>query len=272
VREPPATGEPPSPAEIDVLVLGPVEVRGAARPFSRAGALDLVAYLAMHPRGVTTEQWSTALWPERVVAASTLHSTISAARRSLGRSTGGLDHLPRGHGTVRLGPTVVGDWSRLEGLARTPDPERWRRGLALVRGRPFDGLRCPDWTVLEGHAATVEDAVVRLAVRLAEHELAAGDGAAAERAARRGLRASPYDERLYRLLLRAADEQGNPSGVESAMAELVRLLGGSGPFSGRPERGPAIVDAATWVHPRTADLYRALTRRRSAAGTPLARL
>ncbi len=272
MRESPAADDPLPPAEIDVLVLGPVEVRGAAKPFSRAGALDLIAYLAMHPRGVTTDQWSTALWPERVVAASTLHSTVSAARRSLGRSIGGPDHLPRGHGAVQLGPTVTCDWSRLENLARRSDPEAWRRGLALVRGRPFDGLRCPDWTVLEGHAAAVEDAVVRLATRLAEHELAAGNGAAAERAARRGLRASPYDERLYRLLLRAADEQGNPSGVESAMADLLRLLGGAAPSTGRPEPASAGDDAASWVHPRTADLYRALTRRRTAAGTPLLRL
>ena len=70
--------------------------------------------------------------------------------------------------------------------------------------------------------------------------------------ARRGLLASPFDERLYRLLLRAADAEGNPAGVESVMTELLRLLG----------------DA----HPQTADLYLALTRRVPAAGRPLARL
>jgi hypothetical protein len=43
--------------------------------------------------------------------------------------------------------------------------------------------------------------------------------AGAERAARRGLVAAPYDERLYPLLL-AAD----PAGVEAVMDELLRRL------------------------------------------------
>ena len=35
---------------------------------------------------------------------------------------------------------------------------------------------------------------------------------------------SPYDERLYRMLLRTADAAGNPGGVESVMADLVRVV------------------------------------------------
>ncbi|HEX3946250.1 MAG TPA: bacterial transcriptional activator domain-containing protein, partial [Acidimicrobiales bacterium] len=187
-----------APPELEVRVLGPVEAVGAAGPFLRAGALDLVVYLAMHPRGATTERWSTALWPERLPAGPTLHSTVSSARRSLGRSTAGTDHLPRQRGPLRLAPTAGSDWARFRRLADGGDPGGWRAGLSLVRGRPFEDLRCADWTVLEGHAAAIEDGVVRLAGRLAEHELRRGDGAAAEQVVRLGLRASPYDERLYR--------------------------------------------------------------------------
>jgi DNA-binding SARP family transcriptional activator len=257
---------------VEVVVLGPAEVRGISRPFARAGSLDLVVYLAMHPRGASTEAWATALWPDRLLAAPTLHSIVSEARRCLGRSAAGGDHLPRRRGTLQLAQSVTSDWERLGVLAAQADPEGWREGLSLVRGRPFDALRSPDWTILEGHAAEVEDRIVQLAIRLAEHDLGVGDGRGAERAVRRALLASPYDERLYRLLLRAADLQGNPGGVESAMAELVRLVSGVPRVSGPPGHMLATPDAVACVHPRTADLYRALSRGRPAAGAPLARL
>lgn len=171
---------------------------------------------------------------------------------------------------LQLEPTVTTDWHRLCQLAAAPDPSSWRAGLHLVRGRPFDGLRSPDWTVLEGIGAAVEESIVRLAMRVAEHALGDGDGPAAAAAARRGLLASPYDERLYRLLLRAADLQGNPAGVESAMAELLCLLGGD---VDRSWRGDLAGGAAAFVHPDTTALYRALSRRPApAAGRSLARL
>lgn len=265
--------------EVEVRLLGPAEVRGAAGPFGRAWALELVAYLAMHPRGATSDDWAAALWPDRLMASATLHSIASAARRALGRSRSGVDHLPRRHGRLQLSPTVGTDWQRFRALATGPDPVRWERALSLVRGRPFLGLRDPDWVVLEGVVAEVEEGLVELALRVAERRLGAGDGRRAAWAARRGLLASPYDERLYRVLLRAADLEGNPAGVESAMAELVLLVaGGDGgpPATGAraPRIGHHLPPAATdLVHPDTAALYRALSRRRPAAsGRVVARL
>jgi len=45
-------------SEIEVAVLGPTEVRGIARGFSRASALELVVYLALHPAGVPNDTWT----------------------------------------------------------------------------------------------------------------------------------------------------------------------------------------------------------------------
>jgi DNA-binding SARP family transcriptional activator len=239
-------------------VLGPVQIVGAARPFRRAWTFELIVYLAMHPRGASNDVWSTALWPDFEVAPSTLHSTVSSARRSIGLAPDGRDILRREQGKLHLGPDVATDWHQFCELARAPDPPSWRRALTLVRGRPFEGLRRPDWTVLEGISATVEETVVLLALQVAEHELSLGDGRRATAAARRGLLASPYDERLYRTLLRSADQQGNPAGVESAMAELVSLLGGGRP-PGQSRRSGLCPEG--YVHPATAELYRALSRR-----------
>ncbi|MGH9082100.1 MAG: hypothetical protein ACRDWN_02025, partial [Acidimicrobiales bacterium] len=199
----------------------------------------------------------------------------SAARRSLGRSLAGGDHLPRSHGFLRLAPSVGTDWGRFARLAGSSDPAGWAEAMSLVRGRPFEGLRSPDWAVLEGVAARIEDVVVQTALRLADARLVADQGHDAEVAVRQGLLVSPYDERLYRRLLEAADCQGNPAGVESAMAELLRLVGGdgSGTGPGAVATRPAnrLLDLAAWVHPETARLYRALTRRRCRVGRgPLA--
>jgi DNA-binding SARP family transcriptional activator len=249
--------------EVLVAVLGPVDVRGAAHPFRRAPALDLVVYLALHRRGASNDAWATALWPDRLMAAPTLHSTASAARRALGRSSLGHDHLPRSHGRLQLAPSVATDWQALRDLAAREEPAAWRDGLELVRGRPFDGLRNADWAILEGVASVVEESVVELALRLGEHELAAHRGRAASSAARTGLLASPYDERLYRMLLRAADVDGHPAGVERVMAELIQVV--SGPTPARQAREVTPSDLRV-VHPETASLYRSLSRR-SAAGS-----
>lgn len=244
-----------------VRVLGPVQVTGACRPFTRAWTEDLVVYLAMHPRGVSNEVWPVALWPDRIVAEPTRHSTVSAARRALGTDAAGRDHLPRSNGSLRLGPSVTTDWARFQKLAAVEGPEgprAWADALALVRGRPFEGLRAADWPVLEGFEARVQDDVVRLAIALADHRLAQGDGHGAEQAARLGLLASPFDERLYRLLLTAADLQGNPGGVEAVMDELLMVVGG-----GTARRRPTVSldqEVLAWVHPQTADAYRSLSR------------
>ena len=241
--------------EVEVSVLGQIEIRGAAREFTRAWAIELVVYLAMHPKGASNEAWATALWPDRLMAPSSLHSTASVARRSLGQARSGIDHLPRSHGRLALSSTVGTDWGRFVELADSDDTGRWRSALDLVRGMPFDGLRSADWVILEGIGPAIEAAVVDLSGRLAGACLSRGDARGAQWAARQGLLVSPYDERLYRMLMRAADLGGNPAGVESAMSELVRLVADD-------------IEPLDSVHPSTVELYRSLTRRRT-GGTGL---
>jgi hypothetical protein len=240
----PVSGQP----TVLVRVLGRVEITGAARQFTRAWAIELIVYLAVHPAGVSNERWATALWPDKEMAPASLHSTASAARRSLGVSASGEDHLPRSRGRLALGPEVRTDWDVFVGLSQSPSPSDWRDALGLIGGRPFDGLRSPDWVVLEGILATVEAGVVDLATRYAEHCLENIDPPGADWAARQGLRVSPYDERLYRVLMRASDVAGNPAGIESVMAELVRLVADD-------------VEPFDAVHPETLALYRKLSRR-----------
>jgi hypothetical protein len=71
--------------------------------------------------------------------------------------------------------------------------------LTLVRGEPFSGIS-RGYTWAAAQRATMVAQVVDVAERLAGVCMAEGDRAAAEEAARRGLLASPGDERLEGLL------------------------------------------------------------------------
>jgi DNA-binding SARP family transcriptional activator len=254
---PPAAADPAAPPgaapehSVEICVLGPVRVNGTAEPFERRPKLtELVVYLALHPEGATSDAWATALWPDRRMPMSTLSNRLSETRLSLGYAPDGFAHLRKRGGRYHLGPYVSTDWDRFQQLAADPDPAGWRAALALVRGRPFEGLREVQWTLLEGVVPAIEAAVVELACRLAEHLLAARDPEGAEWAARRAMLSCPWDERLYRLVMRAADAAGNRAGVEAALRQLACVL----------ELGEEPLSA---VHPETAALYRSLTSRRA---------
>jgi len=249
---------PPSEPEIEVAVLGPVEIRGAAKAFCRAAAKELVVYLAFHRQGVRNDAWGAALWADRCVAPSTLHSTASVARRALGRSENGVEHLPRRGRLLRLGDTVGTDAERFACAAADPDPERWKEALGLVRGRLFDGLNLTDWTILEGTQAHLETMVVDTALKAAECSMLRGRGEEAEWMIRRALRVSPFDERLYRALLEAAEVMGNRVGMRAAVAELLRVAGDGGSWDGGPAARSPDQLARSSVHPRTLALVQEL--------------
>jgi DNA-binding SARP family transcriptional activator len=233
---------------VEVRVLGPVQIVGTAESLEGRPLLqELVVYLAFHGRGVTGETCATALWPDRRVPAQTLSNRLHEARRALGSTADGRPRLMRTDGRHLLASDVRTDWERFVGLTSgDAGPASWRQALMLVRGRPFAGLGRGDWTVLEGLSATVETVIVSVSARLAEHLLGADDPLGAEWAIRRGLMVTPWDERLYRLLMTAADAAGNRGGVESALRSLAQVLDWSG-------------DPIEIVHPETATLYRQLT-------------
>ena len=257
---------------VEVAVLGPVAVRGAAEPFRRPAAFDLVAYLALHRHGVRHAEWSLALWPDRAVALSTVHSTASDARRALGRSADGTPHLQRGV-ILRLHHSVTTDVERFAALADSDDPDRLVEAMHLVRGPLLDGVRRSDWAVFDGTRARIESLVAGTALRCAGELTRSGDGSEAARVVRQALRLSPYDERLYRSLLRAAAAEGSRVGVRSTMAELLTLAGDpERPVPGSSRALGDGDDRLEWLHPRTTALYRDLVGGSPAAEGELARL
>jgi DNA-binding SARP family transcriptional activator len=151
--------------------------------------------------------------------------------------------------------TDVGtDWALFCELHRRGRAERdsaiLGQALQLVRGRPFDGVlaaRTYGWVHTEGHARQMEAEIGDAADLAAELLLAGGRAVEARAAARCGLLADPYLERLWVRLMEVADQLGDSQEVERIMDELDRVLELNGDFAG--------------LHPQTLDAYERLSRR-----------
>jgi DNA-binding SARP family transcriptional activator len=254
-------------AGVEVAVLGPVAVHGAARPFRRSAARELVVYLAFHRHGVRHGEWSLAIWPERPVSLPTAHSTASDARAALGRDESGRPHLPRG-ADLCLGEAVRTDVERFAALADGDDPRQLALAMRLIRGALFSGLHRTDWAVFDGTQSEIERLVVRTALRCAKGLVRLGEGEEAEWVVRQALLLSPYDERLYRALLVAMAAQGNRARLHSAMAQLRTLAG----EVARPPAPTAVDGPPDCLHPATTALYHELLQASPAAGGHPARL
>ena len=141
------------------------------------------------------------------------------------------------------------DWDEFRALAAqgnaAGDRGPLRAALDLVRGKPLTGLywHWVDTVLIE----TMRDAIAGAAAQLAGLELAAGDPAAARRAARTGLAVRVEAEPLWRALMRAEDAEGSTAGVHAAYRSCLAAVSAVAP-------GAA-------PHRETAALYRDLARR-----------
>ncbi|MEI6700889.1 MAG: BTAD domain-containing putative transcriptional regulator [Actinomycetota bacterium] len=241
------------PAPIEVQVFGPVRVIGAARPLDRAYTLDLVTHLVLHRDGVSTDQWVTALWPDRLMAPATIHSTSSAARRSLGIDANGRDHLPHGHRRLKVASTVQCDLDRLESTLNADLAVRLE-AVQQLRGRPFEGLRRFDWVLAEGHMTKACDVASALTLSVAEELLLLDHPSPVLPILRKGLSVNPFDEALWRALLEATFASGNVAGLDLVMVELGAVLGA---MVGAPNH-VVLEEVADMVHPMTWDRYKTL--------------
>ncbi len=234
-------------------MLGPASVRGLAVAFHRSAARELVVYLAFHREGVRHGEWSLALWPDRPVSPATVHSTASDARRALGRAADGAVLLPCGP-LLRLHRSVTTDVDRFALLSASNDPRDRLDAFQLIRGPLFGGLRQADWAVLDGTQAQIERLVVQAVLQGVGDLRHSGRAAELEWMVRRSLLVSPYDERLYRAMLRALAAQGNRAGLRVAMSQFVALARGAPvpSFRGLQDAG---LDP---LHPETTALYRRL--------------
>jgi DNA-binding SARP family transcriptional activator len=240
---------PPDPRRadpdlIEVNMLGPIELRTAGKP-RRAAVRELVLYLALHRRPVPDTTIAARLWPDREFSRDLVRTRMGEVRRMVKGAILHQDH------SWAVTDVVTSDWQRFQALAAGDDEER-RQALALVRGRPFDGYEA-EWVAVEGHDRVIEAAIVDLALDIAQQALEEGDDRAASQAVEAGLRACPFDERLYRLGMRAAAARNATGEVRAYVRNLRTVLDED-------------IEPEDHMEAETQELYEKLTRAERRAG------
>jgi DNA-binding SARP family transcriptional activator len=211
------------PTRPQISVLGPLTIIGAKRSRRglRARALELIAYLALHPRPVHRDQLLEAFWPsaDPRLTRPRLRQAVRDARRLLGSAIAG-EH--ESYWLDRAGADVdVDDLERLLAAAKTTEPEdaeaRLERALGLFSGEPLAGS---DYAWSEGAVRRLRSTYVDLLEQVGRRRLEAGAARAALDAAERGLEIDALNESAWRLAMEAE----NALGLREAVAERYERL------------------------------------------------
>jgi LysM repeat protein len=254
-----ARWDSPVPVAPKVTLLGPVTVRtlgdATATAHRRPYYVEFLAYLALHPNGVTAEK----LAEDLCIRAQKARSDLSIIRKWLGQSRAGKPFLPRAQQTHQDGVPAT---YALDGVLcdvdlfrrlRARGQSRGAEGMAdliaalhLVSGEPFTDLRKDGWGwLLEGdrldHIMTA--AIVDVGHIVTSHALAVGDLDLADFSSTVTIAASPFDEiaNLDRVAVDRA--MGNLKEADARMRNGVsnRSDDGYGPIR-LPPRTTEVVD------------------------------
>jgi len=217
-----------------VNVMGPLEIFGLLQRSDRRIVEELLVYLVLHDRRhLRVGQIQIGLRPvgskRPEISAKTLRNYLYELRRCVGP-----DHLPEA--SAREGyliQDVACDWVTFQRLDRQADVAGSTaaivlrtEALALVRGKPFEGLPegAYEWVDEEGLIGQITVAIATCALKLATDHLDAKDYDAATGAARAGHRGAPYDYGLWEIGARALDAKGDRAALKRWMAEAATKL------------------------------------------------
>lgn len=205
-----ARWDSPVPVAPKLTLLGPVTVRtlgdATATAHRRPYYVEFLAYLALHPSGVTAER----LAEDLCIRPQKARSDLSIIRKWLGQRRSGKPYLPRAQQTHQDGVPatyaldgVLCDLDLFRRL-RARGQSRGADGMAdlvsalhLVSGEPFTELRKDGWAwLLEGDRLDhiMIATIVDVGHIVTTHALAVGDLDLADFASNIALAASPYDE------------------------------------------------------------------------------
>ncbi|HEX7298892.1 MAG TPA: bacterial transcriptional activator domain-containing protein [Solirubrobacteraceae bacterium] len=197
-------------------------VRGA-----RGSTEQLIAYLALHPRGATRDELTEALWPgdDPRRTRQRLWQSTSEARKLIGDAF----ISQRGHYALDRTKVTV-DTDDLDTLlaeantATSPGGERrvLERGLGLLRGEPLAGW---DHVWADADAGRLRATQAELLERLGRARLATDDAHGALEAAEQGLDRDALNEALWRVAMQAETELGLRESVGRRYERLRDLLG-----------------------------------------------
>lgn len=233
---PPRPSEGASNRPVSLEVLGDVRISTADGPIKtglRQRARDLLAYLALHPDGVTRDRASADLWPDESpqTVVTAFNTAVTNIRNVLRNATGLSNPMYVIHSTgrYRIDPDVIDIdlWQLTAALAdaqRATDDATKIRALTLVAdrcaGEFATGLTQP-WA--EAHREylrrTVGNALTNLA-RLHQQD----DPEQALMVLEQAIIRDPYSEPLYRHVMRLQARLERPDAVRRTYALLTARL------------------------------------------------
>ncbi len=250
---PPGTGKP-----VRISVLGRLRSTACGQEISGGlrKARELLAYLAVHPQGVTGEGIGEALWPESSprYAASQRHLAMRKARQMLRTATGlsAPMFIVLAAERYRLDPSLieVDLWQFDAALARARDAASGqdqlaalREAISLYQGPLSDGATY-EWA--ERHAEPARRRAVDALARAADI-LQPEDPEQALTTLENALTHDPYNEALYQKIMDIQAQLGRPDTARRTLALLESRLATLGlaptartrqSISAPPGRGP----------------------------------
>ncbi len=221
-REPRNGQRPPS-----IALLGPLEIAAAKRRRRglRSHTQQLLAYLALHPKGATLDELIAAFLPDvdEDKARQRLWEWVSDARGHLGESI-----LRENERYLLDRDAVAVDLDQFEDLlarARTgrgADRERLlEQALALVRGQPLAGT---DYAWAASDVRRLHAKIVDLLRELGNLRLDRGHPTGALATAEQAVALDPYNEAAHRVAMRAESVLGLRQAIADRYERLCQEL------------------------------------------------
>lgn len=222
----------PGPDQPRVRLLGPIDIIGAAgpRPSAPVRCTEVVAYLALHPGGNSTD-FTAAIFPgERAKSVGGKRNQYMRNSRAwLGTNSAGQPWV----GMVpeigyALDPSTEVDWWRFQRLIGdaigTSSTDNLTAALRLVDGQPMSFPDEHRYNWANADKTEIIAAVVDVAHELATRAITNGDPRTATWAALKGLGADPTNEALWRLRITAAHQTGDADQAHAAITACRNTL------------------------------------------------
>jgi DNA-binding SARP family transcriptional activator len=186
--------------------------------------MALLALIASAPGGaITRDRLLGLLWPDRDerTARHLLADSLYVLRRTLGDAA-----IVATADSVRLSPDLV--WTDVAEFRRALDEERWSDAVALYRGDFLDGFYVRNAVDFDQWAMSERARLNAFATRAASAQVSAlessGRVAEAVVAAERALELAPYDEAIFRDLIRLLILSDNRTRAEAAARGFIERL------------------------------------------------
>lgn len=208
---------PPEPA-LSISLLGPLRIDGTDRPPKRVPTRELIAYLALHPRGASRDELTEALWPAQDPKKTRprLWESASDARAALGDAW-----IVEGE-RYRLDRSKVHiDLDQLDRLLDESEPQALEAALELWRGEPLQGS---DYSWADGHIHRLSAALIGLLERAGNARLEHGDARGALELAEKAIALDQFHEASWRLALQADYALGLRESITRRYDDLAHAL------------------------------------------------